>query len=170
MTMKTISISQKEVLTSVIFNVFAIAFIFLIPSFSHLLGFALYNIDPMRFALFLAILITNRKNAYFVALLLPLVSFLISSHPYLYKVMLISGELLINTWLFYFLSDRFKNVFASAFVSILVSKSAYYLVKFMLISFALVETNLISTSLVVQLVVTILISGIVALSMRKWAR
>jgi len=165
--MKTFSLGLNAVIRLVIFDILAISFIFLLPSFSHLVGIPLYIFDPMRFALFLAILITNKKNSYAIALLLPLVSFLISSHPYFYKVFLISGELLLNVWLFYFFVEKFKNVFLSSLTSIIVSKTIYYLFKFAFISFLLINDTLVSTSIIIQVVVSLALSIVMAILFRK---
>jgi len=165
--MKAISLSTKLFIKSILFDFLAVTFIFLIPSISHLAGIPLYAIDPMRFVLFLAILITNKKNTYAIALLLPLFSFLISSHPYFYKVFLISGELLLNVWLFYFFADKFKNIFLSSFASIIISKAFYYLFKYIFITFLLINDSLISTSILIQLIVSLALSIVMMVSFRK---
>ncbi len=165
--MRTASISVKSLLPSVLFDIVAVAIIFLLPSFSHLTGIALYQLDPMRLALFAAILLTNRKNAYVIAFLLPIVSFIISSHPYFYKVFLISTELIINVWFFYLLANRFKNLFFASFFSILISKTIYYSLKFIFIHFLLINDSLVSTSLTIQLVVSVGISFLVAIVMKQ---
>lgn len=165
--MKSISINTKSFKISVLFDFLSVAFIFLIPSISHLVGMPLYIFDPMRFALFLAILITNKKNSYAIALLLPLVSFLISSHPYFYKVFLITGELLLNVWLFYFFAEKFKNVFFTTLVSIILSKTIYYLFKYVFINFLLINDSLVSTSILIQIAVSLALSIVMAILFRK---
>ncbi|HCT29884.1 MAG TPA: hypothetical protein DIW31_03945 [Bacteroidales bacterium] len=165
--MRTASISVKSLLPSVLFDIVAVTVIFLLPSFSHLTGIAMYQLDPMRLALFAAILLTNRKNAFVIAFLLPIVSFIISSHPYFYKVFLISTELIINVWLFYLFANRIKSLFFASFLSIVISKAIYYLLKFVFIQFLLINDSLVSTSLVIQLVVSVGISILVAFAMKK---
>lgn len=166
--MKTASINIQSLIPSILFDIAAVTAIFLLPSFSHLTGIAIYKFDPMRLALFAAILVTNRRNAYVIAFLLPIVSFIISAHPYFYKVFLISSELLINVWLFYFLIDRFKNLFLVSFSSILISKGIYYCLKFSFIHFLLINDTLVSTSILIQLLVSVFISLLVAFSMKKY--
>jgi hypothetical protein len=165
--MKAISIDLKKVYISVIFDIMAVAFIFLLPAFSHMLAFPLYLIDPMRIALILSIVITNRKNAYLIAFLLPIVSFMISSHPLFYKVLLISSELVLNTWLFYILFSKTRKLFISAFLSIIASKIFYYIVKFAIIYFAIEKVELISTPLYIQAAVALLLSLVVVIFFRK---
>ncbi|MHC1704192.1 MAG: hypothetical protein AB9846_09820 [Tenuifilaceae bacterium] len=165
--MKAESISIKSILPSLLFDMVAVAFIFLLPSISHLMGFAMYKLDPMRLALFSAILFTNRKNAYLIAMLLPFVSFIISAHPYFYKVFLISGELLLNVWLFYFVAEKFKNVFFASLISIIISKAVYYLFKYIFISFLLINDSLVSTSILIQIIVSVVLSVIMAFAFRR---
>jgi hypothetical protein len=164
--MKTIAFDIKTVATSVIFDVLAVAFIFLLPAFSHLLAFPLYLLDPMRIALILSIVYTNRKNAYLIAFLLPVVSFIISSHPLLYKVMLISGELMVNAFLFYFLMNRTGKVFVSAIISIVASKVLYYTAKFAIILLAIEKAELVATPLYIQGIVAVVLSLFMALFLK----
>lgn len=165
--MKAISLSTKPLIVSILFDFIAVVFIFLVPSISHLAGIPLYILDPMRSVLFLAILFTTKKNTYTIALLLPLVSFLISSHPYFYKVFLISSELIINVWLFYFFAERFKNVFLISLVSIFISKTIYYLFKFILIGFLSINDSLVSTSISIQILVALALSIITTIFFRR---
>ncbi|MGE0079262.1 MAG: hypothetical protein AB7S48_15490 [Bacteroidales bacterium] len=159
--MKAESITLRTVVPSILLDTIAVLFILLLPSISHLAGFPLYVIDPMRLVLFSAIIFTNKRNSYLIALLLPFVSFIISAHPYFYKVFLISTELLLNVWLFYTISGRFKNLFISTLASILISKVVYYLLKFAFISFLLINDTLVSTSILIQIGVAIFISTLI---------
>lgn len=156
-------LKKKQIWSSVVFDVFALAFIFLVPTFSHLLSFPLYLVDPMRISLILAIALTNRKNAMLIAFMLPVFSYLISSHPLLYKVFLISGELVFNVWFFYFLINKSVKPFLSAVVSIVTSKILYYSAKFLLIYFLIDNTELISTPLYIQAIVTLVLCIFVAI-------
>ena len=132
--------------------------IYFLPAISHLFAFPVYYLDPMRIALVVALIHTSKKNAYIIALTLPLFSFLISSHPQIIKSFLLSAELVITLSLFYLLKDKLKNVFTSLFISILISKVIYYSLKFALISFALLNDRLFSTPFYFQLIAAILVS------------
>ena len=132
--------------------------IYFLPAISHLFAFPVYYLDPMRIALVVALIHTSKKNAYIIALTLPLFSFLISSHPQIIKSFLLSAELVINLSLFYLLKDKLKNVFTSLFISIIISKAIYYSLKFALISFALLDDRLFSTPFYFQLIAAILVS------------
>ena len=141
--------------------------IYFLPALSHLFAFPIYYLDPMRIALVVALIHTSKKNAYIIALTLPLFSFLISSHPQILKSFLLSAELIINLSLFFLLKEKLKNVFTSLFISIIISKVIYYLLKFVLIYFALLNDKLFSTPYYFQLLSAILLSTYIYLVNRS---
>ncbi len=132
------------------FDIIAIAFIYLVPTISHALAFPLYYFEPMRLMVILALVHTNRRNAFILAATLPLVSFMFSGHPVLLKMFLITGELVLNVALFYVFINFIKKTFPAVMLSIVLSKAVYYLAKFLLIQWALLDSSLISTALWVQ--------------------
>jgi hypothetical protein len=132
----------------------AITFIYLLPALSHLTSLPLYVIEPMRLAVIFCLVHTNRKNAFVIALTIPLFSLVVSSHPVLIKSVLITIELMINLFLFYLLIER-TNKFISMFLSIILSKFVYYSAKFYLIQINLIYGDLISTSLITQWIVAL---------------
>ncbi len=136
----------------------AVAFIFFIPSISHLLSFPVYLFEPMRIMLILCVAHSSKKNAYLIALTLPLFSFLISSHPSIIKTAIMTAELTLNIFLFFKLSERIKNNFSAMMISILASKIFYYLLKFALISFGLMSGDLITTPIYIQVILMLLLS------------
>ena len=62
-------------------DVALLAALYLLPSFSHVTALPLYIFEPMRVALIIALLFTNRANAYFIAFTIPLASAMITGHP-----------------------------------------------------------------------------------------
>lgn len=148
---------------NIIFDLIALAAIYLVPAVSHLLSFPVYYLEPMRLMLILAIVHTSRRNAYLIAITLPLFSLLVSAHPSLIKTSLITGELLLNAWLFFFLSEKLSNKSLSIFLSIIVSKLLYYLLKFLLINSILMSGKLISTPIYIQLIMLVVFSGYIYL-------
>ena len=144
---------------TIILDFLALAVIFFLPAFSHLLNFPLYLLEPMRAMLILSIALTSKRNAFFIALSLPFFSFFISAHPNIYKTVLIALELSANVWLFYLISKKIKNKFSSMFLSILLSKIGYYALKFAMIYFVLLNTELISTPLYLQAITMIVFAG-----------
>ena len=153
----TIDSSAYQIRTY-IYNLFAVLFIYLVPAISHLFSFPLYVLDPMRIVVILALIHTNRKNAYLVALTLPLFSFLVASHPVALKSLLITAELILNIWFFLQVSKFVSNNFLAMFISIVLAKIFYYLVKYVLVSSALLTGSLVDTSLLIQLTVALLVS------------
>lgn len=141
--------------------------IYFLPAISHLFAFPIYYLDPMRIALVVALIHTSKRNAYIIALTLPLFSFLISSHPQIIKSFLLSAELVINLSLFFLLKDKLKNVFTSLFISIVISKAIYYLLKFALISSTLLDDKLFSTPFYFQLISAIMLSSYIYLINRS---
>lgn len=155
MKQSALSIDRKQVLSTGLLDMLALLFVYFVPTISHLFNYPLYILEPMRIMVILAMAHTHRKNVYLLALTLPIFSFLVSAHPHLLKSILISFELLLNVWVFYFLFKRTKNAFASVLVSVGFSKLVYYGIKFLLISALLIEGSLVSTPLTMQLVMTL---------------
>jgi hypothetical protein len=153
----------KEIIKNSVFDIVAIGVIYLIPVLSHLLALPVYYIEPMRLMLILAIAHTSKKNAYILAATLPLFSYIVSAHPVFLKTLLISGELLLNVWLFFFLSEKIKNKFGPMLISVGISKIVYYVLKFALLSAVLLEGSLISTPILIQFVTMLLFSSYIFL-------
>lgn len=154
---------SKEVFKGATLDLLAIGFVYLVPVMSHLFALPVYYIEPMRLMLILAIAHTSKKNAYILAATLPVFSFVVSAHPVFIKTLLISGELLLNVWLFFFISEKIKNKFGSMLLSVGLSKIAYYLLKFALLSAVLLEGSLVSTPLAIQAIMMIIFSGYIFL-------
>jgi hypothetical protein len=163
-----LSLSNFKVKTLLI-DLSALAFIYFIPTLSHMLALPVYFIEPMRLMLVIAIAHTTRRNAFLIAATLPLFSFLISAHPHLIKMMLITAELLLNVWLFYFILKKSGNTFVSMLSSIVISKAAYYLVKFGLLSSLIITGSLVSTPLLIQVITTLVFSGYLFFILRNKA-
>jgi|TARA_B100000959_G_C14981713_1_gene623783 hypothetical protein len=136
---------------------FILAIVYL-PSLSHLLAIPLYRLEPMRMLIILALPFTSRKNIYFLALILPLASFITSGHPVPAKAFLMTGELLLNVWLFGWLMRRVGNPLGAMLSGITISKLGYYGVKFLLIQVTVISVPLVSSPLVLQAVLTIVFS------------
>lgn len=149
--------SWKSYVRPALLDVFALAFIYFLPAISHMLSIKFYLIEPMRVMLVLALVHTHKKNAYLLALSLPLFSFLVSAHPVLVKTMLISAELVVNVALFYFLVKR-MHVLAAIFLSIWLSKIFYYGLKYLAMLSILPGDSLVSTPLMIQLATSVVFS------------
>ena len=166
--MATLQLTTKRTISYVIFDILALAFIYLVPTISHMLSFPLYLIEPMRIALILALVHTTKRNAYIIALTLPIFSYLVSAHPVFYKMLLISGELVLNVWLFYFILSKTKNAFVSILSAIVTSKAIYYIAKFIAVALILkTGESIIATSLTIQVATTLVFSVYLGLMFRR---
>ena len=161
------SLKQKNTIISFLIDISALAFIYFVPTISHLIALPVYFIEPMRMMLVFALVHTNKKNAYLIALTLPIFSFLISAHPVLPKMLLITFELSLNVFLFYLFSKKMKNIFPAILLSIVLSKLVYYLIKFGMINLAIIKSGLISTPIYIQLITTLVFSTYLYLVYRK---
>jgi len=166
--MSTLQITARKTLNYAIFNILALTFIYFVPTISHMLSFPMYLIEPMRIALILALVHTNKRNAYIIAITLPLFSYLVSAHPVFYKMMLISAELVLNVWLFHYIFSKSKNAFVSILSSIILSKAVYYLAKFLIIALVIRSSDIIiSTPLYIQGITTLVFSLYLWLMFRR---
>jgi hypothetical protein len=154
---------------SILIDVFALAFIFLMPTFSHLLAIPLYFIEPMRLMVVLAMAHSHRNNAYLLALALPLFSFMVSGHPILVKAVIISMELVVMVGMFSLLRKHI-HVFGAIFSAIIISKAFYFAIKFLVPLTAMQSLSygsFFEYSLLIQLAATTLISVYLWLVLRK---
>ncbi len=162
-------VSSRIDYKSIIFDILALTFIYFVPALSHLFNVPIYLVEPMRIMLILAMVHTSKRNAYLIALTLPLFSFLISSHPNIFKGIIITTELVLNVWLFFEISKRVSNQFVSMISAIVISKMVYYLMKFALISFAVLESGLIATPIYLQVITAVVFSGYVFFMLKRKA-
>jgi len=158
--MKSISsvVLRKPVLISMLVDISALAFIYFVPAISHLTGLPLYFTEPMRLMLVLALVHTSKRNAYILALTMPLFSFAVSGHPELPKMLLIAFELSLSVFLFCLLVKKMKYPFLAIFMSIIASKAAYYIIKFALLRLAVISTELFTTPVYIQIFMTLVFS------------
>ncbi len=166
-TNQAMSLSAKKILPITLLDIAGLAFIYFVPALSHMLSLPIYFIEPMRLFLILALVHTNKTNAYILALTLPLFSFAVSAHPVLPKMLLITGELVFNVFLFFLFMKYVKNTFASIFLAIVGSKMTYYLVKFILLQLVVLKGGLVSTPILIQVITTIVFSVYCGFLFRK---
>ncbi|HSP87493.1 MAG TPA: hypothetical protein VLN45_05130 [Ignavibacteriaceae bacterium] len=150
--------SLKKRTGYLLLNSAILTFIYFVPAISHLLNIPIYLYDPMRVMLFIGLIFSSKNNSYLIALSLPFFSYIISSHPSIIKSSIITVELLLNVFLFYWLKEKFSNHFIIPMLSIVLSKIVYYLLKFILISFAFIEGDVISTPIYFQIITIIILN------------
>lgn len=157
--MSNSTIAVKTIKGEAILYLIGIAVIYLVPTLSHAFAIPLYYLEPMRLILIFSLLYARKRDAFILALTLPLISFLISGHPLFYKVILITGELSINVAFFYTLRKFNTPFYASVLFSIVIAKLLYYSFKYIFITSGLLAGTLISTPLIIQLIIVVLLTG-----------
>jgi hypothetical protein len=157
----TIIPSSQLRYSAAITNIAALAFVGIVPAASHLFKIPIYYIEPMRIMLVLALLYSSRWNAFALAIVLPLFSFLLSGHPAPIKMMIIMAELLINAWLFLFFYQKSGKAFLSSVGSIIISKAFCYAMYLTVFSMAFVKAEAEMVFLFAQLILTLLLSSFV---------
>lgn len=157
----SLSILSKENVKRYVFDFFALAVIYFLPAFSHLFSFPLYLIEPMRIMVVMAMIYTDKRNAYVIAFTLPVFSFILSGHPLIIKSLLILVELVMNVWLFFALKAMIPNSFVRMLAAISGSKALYYILKIIVLSAGFMGGELIATPLYMQIIVTIVLSGVI---------
>jgi hypothetical protein len=154
--MKAISINSTNLIKVLLTDLLIFALFYFIPALSHLTAIPLYFAEPMRIFLFASYFLSaNKWNNYFIAVSLPLFSVFVSGHPVFLKGVLMSLELLSNIIILALLFRQFKwNLFVSLIVSIVVSKTIYYIGKSAFIHLGLLKMSLVSAPLSIQILAT----------------
>ncbi len=151
----------RKYISSYLLDIMAIGFVYFIPTLSHMTGVPFYLFEPMRVFIILALLHSNKTNAYVLALTLPLFSFAIASHPLFLKSIIMTLELGLNVYLYHlFVSKKMAN-YQAIVVSVISSKLVYYFLKFLLIHFLFLQSNLVSTPFYIQFI-TLSVFGLYA--------
>ena len=152
---------------SILIDTLAVLCVYTTPALTHLFSFPVYYLEPMRVMLILAILYSSRPNAILVALTLPVFSLLISSHPLFFKMVPMTIELVLNVVFFIYLTKKLPNLFFAVALSILASKTVYYLLKYIFILAGLLRMEVFSTPWFYQLAMIVFLSVFSAWVMKK---
>ena len=137
-------------------DVALLATLYFLPSFSHVTALPLYMFEPMRITVVIALLFTNRANAFFIAFTIPLASMMITGHPVPFKALLMGIELSILVATYSYLVQLTRiPAFAALTGAILLSKVIYYIMKFAALSAGLLAGNLVSTPFQTQLILAV---------------
>lgn len=150
---------KKHFITDIAF----VVFIIIVPTISHLVSFPLYMLDPMRLSVLGSyLLLRNRNNSLFLAMTLPLVSFLLSGHPVAFKNMIIAIELAVNVIIIDALLKTKLKTFYAALLSIIFSKIIYYFLKALIIYWGVLQASVIDTNMLIQIGVALVLSVLYA--------
>jgi hypothetical protein len=137
----------------IIIDIVLLAALYLVPSISHLTATPIYMLEPMRIALIIALLFTNRANTYLLAFTIPLVSAWITGHPPPLKAVLMGIEfsILVATYLHLVNKDKIP-AFIALVAGILLGKAVYYTLKYLALSAGWLGGSLVSTPVLNQLI------------------
>ena len=139
-----------------VIDVVLLAALYLVPALSHATALPVYMLEPMRIALIVALLFTNRANTYFIAVTIPLASVLVTGHPEPLKALLMCIEFSTLVAAYGFLADRFRiPAFAALTAAILLGKVVYYTLKAGALSAGWLSGSLVSTPVKFQVVLII---------------
>lgn len=143
----------------VLWDLVIVGLFYLVPTLSHLTSLPLYRFEPMRCVLLINLLLTgNKKNAYIMAVTLPLFSFFVGGHPVFVKALLMALELSANIFLFDLISRKIKNTAGAMFIAIVASKTLYYIIKYGVLALGLMEGPMVATGLLTQIIVAAVLS------------
>jgi hypothetical protein len=148
----------------ILFDVLLLTALYLLPGLSHVTAFPLYMFEPMRVALILALLFTNRSNTYLLAFTIPLASSMITGHPVFFKAVLMGIELSILVATYSYLV-QWKRIpaFVALTVGILSGKLIYYSMKYVALSTGMLSGSLISTPIQTQIMLAVATAAVFGL-------
>jgi len=156
---KTNSIVKFAVLDTVL-----VALACLVPAASHLFAVPLYMANPMLALLLAGMLIgKDWRNALVLAVLMPLVSCVLTGMPAAGKMVCMMAELATVATLFGWLSRRWQ-VLPAVLVSVLAAKVVYYALKAVVVA----PVVLVGTEWWMQLAAVLLWGGLFAMLYRKF--
>lgn len=144
---------------SIVLYLLALSTVYFTPALTHLFSLPIYFIEPMRLMIILALAHTKKENAYLLALTLPIFSYLVSGHPLLPKMFLITFELALNVFLYTLLAKKIRNALAPALLSILAAKAVYYGIKYILVGYGILNMGIISTPVYMQIITILAFSS-----------
>lgn len=137
-------VKNDTFLANCIVDVLLLSAACLIPAVSHLVGFSVGVFNPMLLLLLGGmLLVSDHRNAYFLALLMPLCSYLLVGMPSFAKMICLCGELTAVVACFSLLSTKMR-AFPAILLSLIAAKGVYYGLKLMLLGGAIVSTPLLS--------------------------
>jgi hypothetical protein len=124
-------------------------------------------VEPMRLMVVLSIVHSSRTNSYLLALSLPLFSWAVSGHPEFYKMLVMTGEITMNVFLFYYLIRKIDSVFLPMIISIVVSKIFCYILYLVFFSMMFIREEAESSFLIAQVISTLVFSFYIFFVLRK---
>ena len=146
---KTVNIEQSKFIN--LYRILSIVLIGVFPFIAHVTKLPLYYLEPMRIMIIIFFIRGYMKDAFVFSILYPIISFLISGHPMIYKMPLVMIDLFLNILIFYIITRKDINKYISFIVSVVISKILYYVLKYMIFTVILAKSQgLIETNIFIQ--------------------
>lgn len=165
--MNIVSVKSQNIWRVALIDVALLATACLIPTLSHLTALPLYQLNPMLMVLLAGmLLVRDPRNAYIMAVLLPVVSMLAVGMPTPMKALCMVPEMLTVVLMGSLLmrkASRFMGVFGAMVAAILCGKVVYYGLKALIFGAA----GLVSTPILVQVLAMVGIAAIFAAFSKK---
>ena len=162
--MNTHSLKAQPLWRIVSIDVLLLATACLIPTLSHLLALPLYHLNPMLLVLLAGmLLVRDCRNAYLLALLLPLFSMLLVGMPTPAKALCMVAEYATVVFVSHRLLKEGYGLLGTMgvmVVAMLAGKGVYYLLKALLLSPVQLVTTPVLTQVSVVLAAALLYSAL----------
>jgi uncharacterized membrane protein len=148
----------RNVRKALFLDIVALVIVFFTPKIGEYTHMPFWMIEPMRLMVILSIAHSARANSYLLALVLPAFSWAVSGHPEFFKMIVMTGEITFNVFLFYLLIRKIDSVFISMIIAILVSKVFCYTIYLLFFPITFVRDEADSSFLIAQIISTLVFS------------
>ena len=159
-----LTVSKTErVVKATIVDALLLSVICAVPAISHVLSFPLYKLNPMAMCLLAGmLLVKDHRNAFLLAILMPLVSMLVTGFPIIDNTACMIPELMTVVALMCTIDKKMPSE-VSMFLSLLGGKIVFYTLRALFFSPAV----LFGTSILLQISVLIVLSMVYGFIVRK---
>ena len=161
------SIQARNVSKALLLDIAALVLVMFTPKIGELIHLPFYMLEPMRLMVVLSIAHSSRANSYLLAFTLSLFSWAVSGHPEFFKMLVMTGEMTVNVFLFYYLLRKIDSAFLSMIISIVVSKVLCYALYLVFFSMMFLKEEADPSFLIAQVITTLVFSFYVFLILRK---
>ncbi len=160
-------LKTRNVRKNLLLDIVGLVIVFFTPKIGQYTHLPFWMVEPMRLMVVLSIAHCTHANSYFLALVLPAFSWAVSGHPEFFKMIVMTGEITINVFLYYFLLRKNDSVFLSMITSIVVSKVFCYAIYLLFFSMMFVKDEAEPSFLIAQVISTLVFSFYVYWVSRK---
>lgn len=148
-------IKSQDVRKRLLLDIVALCVVFSVPKIGQYTHLPFWMIEPMRLMVVLSIAHATKANSYLLALALPVFSWAVSGHPEFIKMLVMTGELAVNVFLFYFIIKEIQSIFQSMIISIALSKVLCYVCYLVFFSQVFIQEETEPSYLIAQVISTL---------------